>query len=83
MVSMGCSCPICAGRAVPRGGERLLRAHGELLNAYRLYVEQVDLGARGVFFRLRVGPLLSEQAARRLCAALTARKVPCVVAKLK
>jgi hypothetical protein len=69
--------------AVQREWERLLQAHGELLDTYRLYVEQVDLGARGVFFRLRVGPLAREQAARRLCTALTARKVPCVVIKLK
>jgi cell division septation protein DedD len=69
--------------AVRREWERLLRVHGELLKTYRLYVERVDLGARGVFFRLRVGPLPREQAARRLCAALTARKVPCVVVKLK
>ncbi len=39
-----------------------------------------DLGpAKGVFYRVRVGPLDDEAAARGLCAQLAERKVGCLV----
>ena len=41
-----------------------------------------DLGKKkGVFFRLRVGPLLSDKEARQLCHALKKRRVGCLVVK--
>ena len=43
---------------------------------------KAELGpARGVFYRLRAGPLADEAAARRLCARLSKRKVGCLIIK--
>jgi hypothetical protein len=43
--------------------------------------QRADLGSKGVFFRLRAGPLASESAAKKICAELTKRKVGCLVIK--
>ena len=42
---------------------------------------KADLGAKGVFYRLRAGPLADEKAARQLCRELTKRQVGCLIIK--
>ncbi|AIL64670.1 Sporulation related domain protein [Rickettsiales bacterium Ac37b] len=44
-------------------------------------VEKKDLGAKGVFYRLQVGPLSSEAEARMLCQKLSSYKQNCFVVK--
>ena len=44
-------------------------------------VARVDLGEKGVFFRLRAGPLKDKTAADSVCAALSAQNVGCIVVK--
>ena len=58
---------------------RLRRRHLDLLETLRLRVQRVDLGARGVFYRLQAGPLAGAGRAGDLCEALTRRNVPCLV----
>ncbi|MEM9840964.1 MAG: SPOR domain-containing protein [Pseudomonadota bacterium] len=41
-----------------------------ILGAYTPIIERADLGSRGVFYRLRVGPLGSQTAAANLCGQL-------------
>ncbi len=44
-------------------------------------VARVDLGEKGVFFRLRAGPLKDKAAADTVCSALGAQNVGCIVVK--
>jgi len=89
------SAPIPSGRTYlvqlaaarsPQGArsewERLRKKHLDLLGDLGLKVTKANLGARkGVFYRLRVGPLVDEKAARQLCQQLTKRQVGCLIIK--
>ena len=62
--------------------ERLRRKNGDLLGKLRLFITKADLGpAKGVYFRLRAGPLVSEAKAKALCVSLAARKIGCLVVR--
>ncbi len=62
--------------------DRLRRRHIDLLGDLSLQVTRVDLGAtRGIFYRLRVGPISSENSAKALCERLKQRKLGCLVVK--
>ncbi len=58
---------------------RLRRRHRDLLEALRPQVQRTDLGTKGVFYRLQVGPLAGAGRAKGLCEALARRNVPCLV----
>src|SRR4029078_3709086 len=52
-----------------------------LLAGYRPMVQKADLGAKGVWYRLRIGPIADKTAAAKLCSQLKARGLPdCLVA---
>ncbi len=53
--------------------------HVDLLGKLGAVVVEVDLGARGVFYRLQVGPLVDLIDARRLCRALQEQGQSCLV----
>lgn len=55
------------------------RKHPELLADLSLTMRPVDLGDRGLFYRLLAGPLPDVAAARKLCTALQARGQDCLV----
>jgi len=62
--------------------DKLRRKHLDLLGDLGLAVTKVDLGAKkGVFYRLRVGPIKAEAEARTLCKALAKRKVSCLIVR--
>ena len=62
--------------------DRLRRKHLDLLGNLGLTVMKVDLGPKkGVFYRLRVGPLSDELSARALCKELSERKTGCLIIK--
>lgn len=67
--------------AAEREWQRLRRAHGDLLGQLTSSIEQADLGSKGVFYRLRVGPIPDMEAARKLCDALTQRKEACLIVR--
>lgn len=60
---------------------RLQKAYPDLLGTLRLYVTEVKLAGKGVFFRLRAGPLASQNAAKDLCAQLEKRKEGCLIVR--
>lgn len=60
--------------------KRLQAADKELLGSLGSDIERADLGAKGVFWRLRAGPL-DEVAARSLCAQLAKRNQGCILAR--
>jgi hypothetical protein len=60
--------------------ERLRRKHGDLLRRLELSVTKADLGGeKGVFYRMRAGPIADVATARDICAKLAIRKVGCLV----
>ena len=62
--------------------DRVRREHLNLLGNLKLKVTKVDLGPKkGVFYRLRVGPLANDVSARTLCKELSRRKMGCLVVK--
>ncbi|MGH6826587.1 MAG: SPOR domain-containing protein [Methyloceanibacter sp.] len=51
-----------------------------LLAAYRPMVQKADLGAKGVWYRLRIGPIVDKTAAAKLCGQLKSQGHPdCLV----
>jgi hypothetical protein len=61
--------------------ERLTRAHKPVLDGLKVVFARADLGERGIFYRLRAGPLANYTAAAALCRKLAARKQGCIVVK--
>jgi cell division septation protein DedD len=62
--------------------ERLRRKNSDLLGNLTLSVAKADLGPKkGVFYRLRAGPVADEAAARALCAKLARQKMGCLVVR--
>ena len=61
--------------------KRIGGKHKELLGGLTPAVTRADLGDRGVFYRLRAGPLADKAAAEAMCSSLAAEKVGCIVVK--
>ena len=60
---------------------RIQKGNPDLLGALSLDVQRADLGAKGVFYRLRAGPLPTDAKARGICAELKKRKQGCLVVR--
>ena len=56
---------------------RLQSAHGDVLNNLRMQALRVDLGDKGVWYRVQAGPL-DEKQAQSVCGTLKGRKADCV-----
>jgi hypothetical protein len=51
-----------------------------LLASYRPIVQKADLGAKGIWYRLRIGPITDKTAASKLCSQLKSQGLPdCLV----
>jgi hypothetical protein len=61
--------------------ERLKRQHQDLLGALEYKLQSVDLGARGVFYRILAGPIADAADAERNCAELKRRHEVCIPSK--
>jgi len=67
--------------AAQTGWTRLVAGHKALLGSLKPIVVRADLGSRGIFHRLRAGPVDGAEAASALCTRLKQRKVGCLVIK--
>ncbi|TAN51659.1 MAG: SPOR domain-containing protein [Rhodospirillales bacterium] len=67
--------------AASREWGRIQKANSDLLGSLGLDVQKADLGAKGIFYRLRAGGLESKEAAQQLCTQLAARKQGCIVVR--
>lgn len=62
--------------------QRLRRKNPKLLGKMKLFITKADLGpSRGIFYRLRAGPIKDASVARKLCKELTKRKVGCLIVR--
>jgi hypothetical protein len=57
---------------------RLQAAHGDVLGSLRMQPTKVDLGDKGVWYRVQAGPL-DEKQAQGVCGTLRTRKTDCVI----
>ncbi len=58
----------------------LKRRHSSLLKPYTSFVQRADLGDRGVYYRLRLGPIEGKEKAAQLCRSLlSAGETDCLV----
>jgi len=53
--------------------------HKGLLGRLNMMIERVDLGPRGIFYRLQAGPIRTERSARGLCRSLGKQRVNCIL----
>ena len=60
---------------------RLKVRHRTLLNNLELNVVKADLGTKGIYFRLRAGPIKDAESAKKLCKDLSKVKVRCLVVR--
>ncbi|HXZ01207.1 MAG TPA: SPOR domain-containing protein [Stellaceae bacterium] len=61
--------------------ERLKRLHGDVLGALDYAAQRVDLGERGIFYRIQAGPIADAATAERECGELKRRGVGCILVK--
>jgi len=59
---------------------RLQKANADLLGGLRSDIARVDLGEKGIYWRIRAAGL-DEASARRICATLQSRHQGCIVAR--
>lgn len=60
---------------------RLQSRHVELLGDMNLMLQRVELGDRGVFFRMQTGPFPNKTTAQDMCQQLQAEDMDCIVAQ--
>lgn len=69
--------------AAEKAWTTILRKHKSLLSSQPADIVRADLGAKGVFYRLRTGAFKQKAAASALCKSLTAAKQGCFVVRKK
>ncbi len=50
--------------------------YGDVLSGYRPLIQRADLGSKGVFYRLRVGPMKDKELASSVCSKLKSKGLP-------
>jgi cell division septation protein DedD len=70
-----------SAEAAKQEWERLKRAHSEVLGGLTFSTQRVDLGARGIFYRIEAGPIADAAKAERDCSELKRRGVGCILVK--
>lgn len=60
---------------------RIEKANADVLKGLKSEIARADLGAKGIYYRMRMGPFADRAAADALCRQLTQRKVGCIAVK--
>jgi len=61
--------------------QRVSSRYPDILGGLKPVIVRADLGERGIFFRLRAGPLADRPAAEEVCGSLAAQSVGCLVVR--
>jgi cell division septation protein DedD len=61
--------------------QNLQKQQADVLGKLSLTVSRVDLGAKGVYYRIQAGPIADAGQAAQDCAALKSRNVSCILVK--
>lgn len=65
-----------------KGWQQLLAANGDQLSGTTPLVRRVDLGSKGIFYRLHAGPVANQAQAKEICRILSQRGIYCKVSTL-
>jgi hypothetical protein len=68
-----------AATAAKAEGERLKQKHSDVLGKMSVNIVRADLGSKGVFYRIRLGPAQDKDQARAVCAQLAKQGQGCLV----
>jgi cell division septation protein DedD len=60
---------------------RLKAAHGDVLGDLKAFGVRVDLGERGIFYRIQAGPIATRADASKRCAVLKQSGIGCIIVK--
>ncbi|ODN69258.1 Sporulation related domain protein [Methylobrevis pamukkalensis] len=60
---------------------RMQSRYGSVLGGLQADIQRADLGAKGVFYRVRVGPMSSREEAARVCSQLKSAGGDCLVTR--
>lgn len=60
---------------------RLQKQQPDVLGKLSLAVSRIDLGAKGVYYRIQAGPIADAAQAEQSCATLKSRNVGCILVK--
>jgi hypothetical protein len=60
---------------------RIAKKHEDILGDIKIRAVRKDLGARGIYYRLRAGPIEDAEAGRALCRKLAASGQSCLLLK--
>jgi cell division septation protein DedD len=60
---------------------KLQRQNSDVLGKLSPSVSRVELGAKGIYYRIQAGPIADEGRAAQACAALKNRNVGCILVK--
>jgi hypothetical protein len=64
-------------------GQKIFSKNKELLSAYYILVEEANLGAKGTYYRVQVGPFENKAAAGKVCDSLKGAGQDCMVVSPK
>ena len=67
--------------AASKEWERLKHAQADVLGSLGFAAQRVDLGERGIFYRIQAGPIADAAKAERDCGELKRRGVGCILVK--
>lgn len=59
--------------------KRITKQNADILGGFEMNIQRADLGARGIFWRLRAAYLPDRKAAQDVCDKLKERKVGCLI----
>lgn len=63
--------------------KKVEKAHGSAFPTHNHNIQRADLGAKGIFYRLQLGPIGNEADAKKICAYLQQNKQGCFAVKVK
>lgn len=61
--------------------QQFAKAHGDAFAALEHFIVPADLGERGVYYRVQVGPFADKETAKEYCGLLRARSLSCIVVR--
>ena len=65
------------------GSARLQKGHLDFFGDLTLDVQRADMGAGGIFYRVRIGPFPNKATAQDMCWQIKAAKLACLVVRTK
>lgn len=63
--------------------QKIKTNHGDIVNGLKSNIVKADLGDKGIYYRLRLGPVQTGDEAKNICAKLKKRDVGCFIVRVR